>query len=397
MISVTKLLFAREYYGDSLRYTKNAHAMRNGAGEGMGPVVVWNSTKTCNLKCRHCYMSSDNKKYQNELTTQEAKSFIDDLADFHVPVLLFSGGEPLIRPDFFELAEYAQAKGVRPTLSTNGTLITREVAQRIKDIGVGYVGISLDGLQDVNDQFRGVEGAFQKAMEGIQNCVAVGQRVGLRFTINHHNIQELENIFDFIERENINRVCFYHLVYSGRGTAMKNQDVTSEESRRAMDIIIRRTKDFEDRGLEKEILTVDNHCDGVYMYLKALAEGNDQQAAQIKKYISMNGGNRSGIAFGEVDPFGYVHPDQFTQHHTFGNVRDRKFSEIWQDTSNPIMAGLKDRKPLLKGRCSQCRFLENCNGNFRTRAEAVTGDFWESDPSCYLTDEEIGIAGGADK
>lgn len=397
MISVTKLLFAREYYGDSLRYTKNAHAMRNGAGEGMGPVVVWNSTKTCNLKCRHCYMSSDNKKYQNELTTQEAKNFIDDLADFHVPVLLFSGGEPLIRPDFFELAEYAQAKGVRPTLSTNGTLITREVAQRIKDIGVGYVGISLDGLQDVNDQFRGVEGAFQKAMEGIQNCVAVGQRVGLRFTINHHNIQELENIFDFIERENINRVCFYHLVYSGRGTAMKNQDVTAEESRRAMDIIIRRTKDFEDRGLEKEILTVDNHCDGVYMYLKALAEGNDQQATQIKKYISMNGGNRSGIAFGEVDPFGYVHPDQFTQHHTFGNVRDRKFSEIWQDTSNPIMAGLKDRKPLLKGRCSQCRFLENCNGNFRTRAEAVTGDFWESDPSCYLTDEEIGIAGGADK
>ena len=397
MISVTKLLFAREYYGDSLRYTKNAHAMRNGAGEGMGPVVVWNSTKTCNLKCRHCYMSSDNKKYQNELTTQEAKSFIDDLADFHVPVLLFSGGEPLIRPDFFELAEYAQAKGVRPTLSTNGTLITREVAQRIKDIGVGYVGISLDGLQDVNDQFRGVEGAFQKAMAGIQNCVAVGQRVGLRFTINHHNIQELENIFDFIERENINRVCFYHLVYSGRGTAMKNQDVTAEESRRAMDIIIRRTKDFEDRGLEKEILTVDNHGDGVYMYLKALSEGNDQQAAQIKKYISMNGGNRSGIAFGEVDPFGYVHPDQFTQHHTFGNVRDRKFSEIWQDTSNPIMAGLKDRKPLLKGRCSQCRFLENCNGNFRTRAEAVTGDFWESDPSCYLTDEEIGIAGGADK
>ena len=395
MISVTKLLFAREYYGDSLRYTKSAHAMRNGAGEGMGPVVVWNSTKTCNLKCRHCYMSSDSRKYQNELTTAEAKAFIDDLADFHVPVLLFSGGEPLIRPDFFELAEYAQQKGVRPTLSTNGTLITREVAARIKEIGVGYVGISLDGLQDVNDKFRGVEGAFEKAMAGIQNCVAVGQRVGLRFTINHHNIQELDNIFDFIERENINRVCFYHLVYSGRGSAMQDQDVTAEESRRAMDTIIRRTKDFEDRGLEKEILTVDNHCDGVYMYLKAVAEGNEAPAEQIRKYIAMNGGNRSGIAFGEVDPFGYVHPDQFTQHHTFGNVRERKFSEIWQDTSHPIMAGLKDRKPLLKGRCAKCRFIDNCNGNFRTRAEAVTGDFWESDPSCYLTDEEIGIKGGS--
>lgn len=393
MISVTKLLFATEYFGDSLRYTDNAHKARNGVREGIGPVVVWNSTRTCNLKCRHCYMSSDAKKYQNELTTAEAKQFIDDLADFNVPVLLFSGGEPLIRPDFFELADYAAKKGVRPTLSTNGTLITPEVARKIKDIGVGYVGISLDGLREVNDKFRGKAGAFEAAMNGIKNCVAVDQRVGLRFTINHHNIQELENIFDFIEEENINRVCFYHLVYSGRGNQMMDEDVTAEESRRAMDIIIRRTRDFEERGLKKEILTVDNHCDGVYMYLKALQEGKDELAQQIKKYISMNGGNRSGMAFAEVDPLGYVHPDQFTQHHTFGNVRERKFGDIWQDTTNPIMAGLKDRKPLLKGRCSKCKFLDNCNGNFRTRAEARTGDFWESDPSCYLTDEEIGITG----
>lgn len=392
MISVTKLLFATEYYGDALRYTENAKLARNGVREGAGPVVVWNSTRTCNLKCRHCYMSSDAKKYADELTTEEAKRFIDDLAEFKVPALLFSGGEPLIRPDFFELATYAAAKGVRPTLSTNGTLITREVAQKLKDIGVGYVGISLDGLQDVNDKFRGMDGAFEAAMQGIKNCVAVDQRVGLRFTINHHNIQELDNIFDFIERENINRVCFYHLVYSGRGNAMMNEDVTAEESRRAMDIIIRRTKDFEERGLEKEILTVDNHCDGVYMYLKAMAEGDAALAKQIKKYIAMNGGNRSGMAFGEVDPLGYVHPDQFTQHHTFGNVRERKFGDIWTDTANPIMAGLKDRKPLLKGRCSKCQYLDNCNGNFRTRAEAKTGDFWESDPSCYLTDAEIGLA-----
>lgn len=391
MISVTKLLFATEYFGDSLRYTKEAKLARNGVREGAGPVVVWNSTRTCNLKCRHCYMSSDAKKYNDELSTEEAKRFIDDLAEFNVPVLLFSGGEPLIRPDFFELAAYAAEKGVRPTLSTNGTLITPEVAQRIKDIGVGYVGISLDGLQDVNDQFRGMDGAFAAAMQGIKNCVAVDQRVGLRFTINHHNIEELENIFDFIERENIDRVCFYHLVYSGRGTEMMEEDVTPEQSRRAMDIIIRRTRDFEERGLKKEILTVDNHCDGVYMYLKALAEGDEALALQIEKYIAMNGGNRSGMAFGEVDPMGYVHPDQFTQHHTFGNVRERKFGDIWSDTTVPLLAGLKDRKPLLKGRCSQCRFLDNCNGNFRTRAEAKTSDFWESDPSCYLTDEEIGL------
>ena len=391
MISVTKLLFARDYYGDKLRYTHNAHSMRNGAAEGMGPVVVWNSTKTCNLKCMHCYMGSDAQKYKDELTTDEAKKFIDDLAEFRVPVLLFSGGEPLIRPDFFELAEYAQKAGVRPTLSTNGTLITREVAQRIKDIGVGYVGISLDGLKDVNDKFRGVEGAYEKAMKGIENCVAVGQRVGLRFTINQHNARELDKIFDFIEEEGINRVCFYHLVYSGRGEGMVADDLTHEESRQAMDTIIRRTKDYEDRGLEKEILTVDNHCDGIYMYLKAKEAGDEKVAEQILKYLSMNGGNRSGIAFAEVDPLGYVHPDQFTQHHTFGNVRERKFGDIWCDTTNPIMAGLKDRKPLLKGRCAKCKWQYCCNGNFRTRAEAVTGDFWESDPACYLTDEEIGL------
>lgn len=391
MISVTKLLFATDYFGDELRYTKNARHAKNGVHEGAGPVVVWNCTRTCNLKCRHCYMDSDNKKYQNELSTEEAKKFIDDLAEFKVPVLLFSGGEPLIRPDFFELAAYAMEKGIRPTISTNGTLITREYAQKIKDIGIGYVGISLDGLREVNDKFRGREGAFKAAMQGIENCVAVSQRVGLRFTINQHNFRELESIFDFIEQENINRVCFYHLVYSGRGVKMTDEDVTPEQSRKAMDIIIKRTRDFEERGLKKEILTVDNHCDGVYMYLKALKEGNEKLAEQIKKYTFYNGGNRSGIAFGEVDPFGYVHPDQFTQYYTLGNVRERKFGDIWQDTSSPIMAGLKNRKPLLKGRCKACKFLDVCNGNFRTRAEAIKGDYWESDPSCYLTDEEIGI------
>ncbi len=390
MISLTRLLFNEEYFGDSLRYSTDSRGAVHGAASGMGPVVVWNSTRTCNLKCVHCYMDSDARKYKGELSTEEAKRFIDDLAEFKVPVLLFSGGEPLIRPDFFELAEYARDKGIRPTLSTNGTLITREVAQRIKDIGVGYVGISLDGLREVNDKFRGRPGAFQAAMQGIQNCVAVNQRVGLRFTINSHNLAELDNIFDFIEAENINRVCFYHLVYSGRGNQMVEEDVSPTESRQAMETIIRRTVDFEERGLKKEVLTVDNHCDGVYLYLRALEE-NPEKAQSIKDLISRNGGNRSGIAFGAVDPAGYVHPDQFTQHISFGNVRERKFGDIWTDMSHPILSGLKDRQPLLKGRCSRCRFLDICNGNFRTRAQAVSGDFWDSDPACYLTDEEIGL------
>ncbi len=388
MISITKFLIGSENFGDRLRYVHGSKGQLHGTSAGHGPVVAWNMTRTCNLKCIHCYSNSENKKYEGELSHEEALKFIDDLAAFKVPVLLFSGGEPLIREDIFSLAERAAQHGIRPTISTNGTLITREVAQRLKNIGVGYVGISLDGLEEVNDRFRGKEGAFKAALQGIENCVAVGQRVGLRFTINRHNFNDLNNIFDLIEENNINRVCFYHLVYSGRGSEMIKEDITHEQTRQSMDIIIERTLDFHRRGLEKEILTVDNHADGIYTYLKML-EFNPERADEVLKLMKINGGNRSGIAFANVDSLGNVHPDQFNQHHTFGNVRERSFGDIWTDVSHPILAGLKNRKPLLKGRCSTCKWLDVCNGNFRARAEAVTGDFWESDPACYLTDPEI--------
>ena len=389
MISITKLLMDVPNFGDTLRYTPEAHEARNGVSEGRGPVVVWNCTKTCNLNCVHCYARSEAIKYQNELTHEEGLALIDQLADFKVPVILFSGGEPLLRPDFFELANYAASKGIRPTISTNGTRIDEDTAKRLKDMGVGYVGISLDGCEATHDKFRGKPGAYQMALRGIRNCVATGQKVGLRFTITRDNVQDLDSIFDLLERENIDRVCFYHLVYSGRGSAMVERDLNHEESRRAMDLIIERTLDFKARGINKEILTVDNHADAVYLYLK-MKERDPALGERILKLIQSNGGNRSGMAFGNIDSVGNVHPDQFTQYITLGNVRERTFGEIWTDLSNPILAGLKDRKPLLKGRCPKCAYLNLCNGNFRTRAEAVTGDFWAQDPACYLTDEEIG-------
>ena len=375
-------------YGDQLRYTAKAHEAKNGVSEGRGPVVVWNCTKTCNLKCVHCYARSEAIKYQNELTHEEGLALIDQLAEFNVPVILFSGGEPLLRPDFFELANYAASKGIRPTISTNGTCITPEVAEKLKAMGVGYVGISLDGNEETHDKFRGHKGAYQLALRGIRNCVATGQKVGLRFTITKDNFRDLPSIFDLIESENIDRACFYHLVYSGRGSGIVDHDLSHEESRKVMDLIIDRVLDFKKRGLNKEILTVDNHADAVYLYQRMKRE-DPERAKKILELIQSNGGNRSGMAFGNIDSIGNVHPDQFTQYITLGNVRERKFADIWTDLSNPIMAGLKDRKPLLKGRCPKCAFLNLCNGNFRTRAEAVTGDFWEMDPACYLNDDEV--------
>ncbi|EEG77743.1 putative heme d1 biosynthesis radical SAM protein NirJ1 [Dethiobacter alkaliphilus] len=391
MIGVTKLLCGAEHYGDQLRYSNCSRGAMHGTTHGAGPVVVWNCTRTCNLKCIHCYMGSENIKYENEMSTEEGKKFIDDLAEFKSPVILFSGGEPLIRPDFFELAEYATSRGIRVTISTNGTLIDKPTARKIKDLGVGYVGISLDGVGAKNDDFRKQDGAYDKALAGIRNCLEIDQRVGLRFTINRHNFDQMEDIFRVIEEENIPRVCFYHLVYSGRGSEMMKEDVTREESRQAMDLIIDKVLYFEKKGLDKEILTVDNHADGVYTYLRMKKE-DPKRAEKVWELLQNNGGNRTGIAIGQVDNLGNVHADQFTQNHTFGNVRERKFGDIWTDTSNPILGGLKDRKPLLKGRCAQCKWLQICNGNFRARAEAATGDFWESDPACYLTDAEIGIA-----
>jgi len=228
-------------------------------------------------------------------------------------------------------------------------------------------------------------------MEGFRHCVAVGQKVGLRLTLTRHTARDLPRLFEFIETEGIDRACFYHLCPAGRGRDLLA--LTPAESRAAVDTIIERTGDLIHRGKRVEILTVDNHCDGPYLYLKMKREGH-ARAEQVGEMLAWNGGGRysSGVGIADIDFFGNVHADQFSMYRTFGNVKERKFSEIWQDVSNPIMAGLKDRLPLLTGRCAGCRFKEVCGGSLRARAEVATGDPWASDPGCYLTDEEIGVA-----
>ena len=393
MIGITKLYCGTATTGDPLRYGRQskgmpAHLLQY--SEDKKPIVVWNGTRRCNLKCIHCYADSENKTYPNELSTGEIQAVIRDLGRFGAPVFLFSGGEPLIREDIYENAALAKELGIRPVISTNGTLISEKVAERIKATGFGYVGISLDGIGERNDFFRGRKGAFEAAMRGFDNCVAVGQKVGLRLTLTRHNCEQLDAIFDFIEEHAINRACFYHLVYTGRGSDMRKDDLTHEESRKAVDLIIDRTADLHRRGKEVDILTVDNHCDGPYLYMRMLRE-NNPRAEEVLQLLKWNGGNSSGIGIADIDNEGNVHADQFWWHYSFGNVRERPFSEIWTDASDPLMSGLKNRKPLLTGRCAECKFLDICNGNFRVRAEAVHNDVWAPDPACYLTDEEIGL------
>ena len=394
MIGISKLYCGTVEPSDTLRYSRHSgklpsHLLQFSIDKK--PVIVWNATQRCNLKCVHCYAHATARTAPHELSTEQGKELIRDLAEFGSPVMLFSGGEPLMREDLPELADYAVQKGMRAVISTNGTLITKQMAQTLKEVGLSYVGVSLDGMEAVHDKFRGVKGAFQKALEGIENARNAGIKVGLRFTINKANALEIPAIFDLLEERQIPRICFYHLVYSGRGSKMVEEDLSLDQTRQVVDLIMDRTKSLHDRGKPTEVLTVDNHADGPYVYLRMLKE-DEKRAAEILELLQMNEGNNSGRGIGCVSWDGKVHADQFWRHHTFGNVLEKPFSQIWTDPQDEFLQQLKKKKDYVTGRCAKCKWLDICGGNFRVRAEAVYNDVWAPDPACYLTDEEIGIA-----
>ncbi len=393
MIGISKLYCGTVEPSDPLRYGRNSKNLPSDLlqfSKDKKPVVVWNVGRRCNLRCVHCYSHSSDIEYSDELTTEEGLRLIDDLGDFGVPVILFSGGEPLMRPDLFDLIMRAKEKGMRAVISTNGTLITPNIAGRLKDCGLSYVGVSLDGLKETNDGFRGVEGAFDQALTGIRTCLATGIKVGLRFTMHKRNAHDIAEIFDLIEKEGIPRACFYHFVYAGRGSKLVSEDLSHEETRKAVDLIIDRTRKMHDAGKQVEVLTVDNHCDGPYLYMR-LQNENPERAAKTMELLQMNGGNSSGLGIGCVSWNGDVHPDQFWRHYSVGNVKEKPFSEIWSNPTDKLLIKLRERKKHIKGRCKACKWLDVCNCNFRVRAEAVKDDVWASDPACYLTDEEIGL------
>jgi len=391
MIGISKLYCGTVEPSDALRYGRHSSTLPSHLlqfSKDKRPVVVWNVTRKCNLKCVHCYAQATEESVADELSIEEGKTLIDDLAQFGAPVMLFSGGEPLVRKDLPELAAYAVDKGMRAVISTNGTLITAGLAKTLKSIGLSYVGISLDGMQGINDKFRGVPGAYDKALAGIRNCQDAGIKVGLRFTINKFNVGDIPAIFDLLEEMDIPRVCFYHLVYAGRGSKMVEEDLSLEGTRKAVDLIIDRTKALHAKGIAKEVLTVDNHADGPYLYLRLLKE-DPHRAAEVLELLKMNEGNNSGRGIGCVSWDGEVYADQFWRHHSFGNVRQRPFSQIWTQPEDDLLLKLKEKKIHVKGRCSTCKWLDVCGGNFRVRAEAIFDDVWAPDPACYLTDEEI--------
>jgi heme d1 biosynthesis radical SAM protein NirJ len=362
----------------------------SGSHKPHGPVVIWNLIRRCNLTCRHCYSISADRDFPDELGISEIHAVMDDLKQFGVPALILSGGEPLLHPHIFEIAHRAKAMGFYTALSTNGTLIQPGNIGQIAAVGFDYVGISIDGLPQTHDRFRRKQGAFNASLEGLRLCHAHGIKLGLRFTMTQDNAHELPAMLDLMEREQVGKFYLSHLNYAGRGNRHRADDVVLATTRWAMDVMFDRCWQSIVEGRPKEFVTGNNDADGVYLLHWVRARFPEREA-HIRKQLVQWGGNSSGVNIANIDNVGDVHPDTFWWHYTLGNVRERPFSEIWRDTSDPIMAGLKARPRHVKGRCGQCAHFDICGGNTRVRAMQLTGDAWAEDPACYLSDEEIGI------
>lgn len=392
MIGISRLLGQMETESDGLRYKdggseKNKKQIRYRSSlEEEVPVVVWNATNACNLRCAHCYATSDCKTGDEELSTEEAKGVIDDLAEMEVPVLLFSGGEPFLRPDLFELGNYAADRGIRPVISTNGTLLDDRKAVRAKEAGFRYIGVSVDGLSVKNNEFRGKENCFEQSIDGIRSALKVGIKTGLRFTLTSKNSSELSGVLNLVKEEGLDRFCLYHLVYAGK--ADRSMDVSSDRKRKLLKYYFSWTEDTISGGYEIETLSVGNYADAAFLYLYA-KRNRPELAKEIYDLLRRNQGDGAGETIACLDAEGNVHPNQFWRDQTLGNVRNRSFSDIWSDESDPLLRGLRNKKDYVSGRCSDCRYFEICQGGSRVRAKAVFRDPWASDPGCYLREEEI--------
>ena len=386
MISVSKLLCGLDAESDGLRYDA-----ADDSGEPQiveerrrRPVVVWNATKRCNLRCEHCYAAADAEGAPDELSTAEGKALIDDLAAYGVPVLLFSGGEPLVREDLPELVSYADDRGIRPVLSTNGTLLTRENARELREAGLKYAGVSVDGLRERNDRIRGAEGAFDAAVRGIEACLDVGLKTGLRYTITEHNVADLEGVVGLLVHVGVDRFCVYHLDYGGRGADVADVDLSPAATREAVTRLCDLTREHHAAGEAIETLLVGNYADAGYLVEYAAREIGPERAALVRRYLERNGGDPTGERVADVDPVGNVHLTQFWQGYALGNVRDRPFGAIWDDESNPLLAALRTREDRLTGRCRDCAYRDVCRGGSRLRALAAHDDPFAPDPKCYL-------------
>ncbi len=293
-----------------------------------------------------------------------------------------------MREDLFELLAEAKRLRLRTVISSNGTLIEPETANKLADVGVGYVGISIDGDEEFHDKFRQTKGSFKAALGGIENCKKAGIKTGLRFTITKTNAEQIPVVFDIAESAGIRRICFYHLIRTGRAEKLDGLVPSPEQTRDVLDVIIKKTDDLVGKAVLDEVLTVDNRADGPYL-LTTMKRENNPRYEESKRLLTTNGGNRTGEKIGCVGWDGNVYPDQFWRNYSLGNIRDRTFRQIWEDVTEPVLNKLHNKDKFADARCLGCRWFNLCKGNYRFLGDKTGDEYWLNEPACYLTDEEI--------
>lgn len=345
-----------------------------------GSILIWNLTNQCNLFCEHCYASADLHQ-KDEISLSKIRELIPQLHEAGVRFAILSGGEPLIRKDIYEISDGLRRVGMKTYLSSNGLLIREHNVEQIRD-SFDYVGISIDGTPEIHDQFRVKKGAFQRSLQAIKDCLAVGIRVGVRFTLTRLTQSSLPFLFDLVEKHNIPKIYISHLVYSGR--AQSEADLSQSEYEHAMDLILDHAFAWVEQGIERDIVTGNNEADVAYL-LARFAQRHPESLEALRSRLLRWGGNQAGVRLVNIDAKGFVRPDPFFRE-AMGNIHERSFLEIWEghEESPAWLQGLREKPRKIHGKCADCQFLPMCNGNSRARSMAVSGHYFMEDPACYV-------------
>ncbi|OKY77210.1 MAG: Radical SAM superfamily enzyme [Candidatus Methanohalarchaeum thermophilum] len=344
------------------------------------PVVMWNITRACNLACKHCYLDAKNP-HPDELTKKQGFRLIDDLSDLKIPMLIITGGEPLASNNFFDYINYTNQKNLRTAISSNGTLITPEAAQRMKENEVRYVGVSVDGgIPETHNEFRGTKGSFEKTIEGIKNARDAGLRTGIRITLNKYNWDEVPKLLDYALELGVPRFCVYHLVPTGRGEGIMDWDISLSQRKKVLDFLFEKALELQDK--EIEIVTTDSPMDGVYILEKMKENGfSKERIEKTKKLLELSGGCSIGRKVANIDHLGNVNPCHFAPQKTVGNIKNRRFPEIWNKEPTDLLCDLRKKEEELTGKCGECKYKNLCGG-CRQKAWFKNGSFYSEDPHC---------------
>lgn len=350
-----------------------------------GSIVIWNMTNRCNLLCHHCYSKADANEKET-LTFEQIEQTIPKLKKAGINFVIFSGGEPLLRKDIFEIAQLMKEHNIMTYLSTNGLYITPKNVDKIIAT-FNYIGISIDGIKEVHDFFRAQEGAYDKAIAAIKLLQAHGGNAGIRFTLTKETQESFYAMFDLIEELNVDKFYISHLVYSGRGEQNLEIDISKEQRREYVDFIINKAFEYYHEGKNINLVTGNMEMDAIVL-LKYFEKHYPEHAPLLHKKLTSWGGNSAGNRLGNMDWLGNVKPDPFFPF-TVGNYLEEDFDAIWKSEEQMLLQKLRQMPRAIEGKCSQCDYIRICNGGSRSRAFSITGNLWAEDPSCYLNELDI--------